>query len=64
MQQRFGEDSIWVYEIIRYTHTSVMLGVTEYSTEVSISQKVARDVLIPTATNIIALSSERKVDTD
>jgi hypothetical protein len=41
MQQKFGEDSIWVYEIIRYTHISVMIvEATEYSTEGSISQKV------------------------
>src|SRR5260370_40085615 len=26
MQKTFGEDSIWVYEIIRYTHTSIMIG--------------------------------------
>jgi impB/mucB/samB family C-terminal domain len=41
MQQKLGEDSIWVYEIIRYTYVSVIIGeTTEYSTEGSISQKV------------------------
>ena len=65
MQQKFGEDSIWVYEIIRYNHMSVMIGeATEYSTEGSISQKVCDTTFSSPPQRIELLSSERKADID
>lgn len=68
MQQKFGEDSIWVYEIIRYPHMSVMIREgTECSTEGSISQKVCDTKRSHPHRNeftVIGLYSERKADAD
>src|SRR6266852_1877384 len=66
MQQKFGEESIWVYEIIRYTQMPTMIGeATEYSTEGSISQKVRNTRRShPHRNEHNCLSSERKANAD
>ena len=66
MQQKFGEDSIWVYEIIRYTQMSAMIGeATEYSTEGSIGQKVRNTKRShPHRNEYHCLYSEREADAD